>query len=75
MMDRSDWKIAVDSIDLGGMRLYHGCAWNEKTKQVIEGEIEDTDEAYVRAMIEQQLDNTLMTLAMEEQMRAIMGDN
>lgn len=69
-MNLEDWQTRVDSIDLGDMRLYHAYAFNEKTKQVIEGDIEHPDEQYVRMRFQQQLMGTLMQIDMEEQMRA-----
>ena len=47
-MNLEDWQTRVDSIDLGDMRLYHAYAFNEKTKQVIEGDTEHPDEELVR---------------------------
>ena len=69
-MNLEDWQTRVDSIDLGDMRLYHAYAFNEKTKQVIEGDTEHPDEQFVRERFRQQLMGTLMQLDMEEQMRA-----
>lgn len=64
-MNFDDWKIQVESIDLGDLRLYHAYAFNEKTRQVIEGDFEDVDEVYVREAFQQQLMMTLMQLEME----------
>ncbi|MEQ2957598.1 hypothetical protein [Slackia piriformis] len=69
-MNLEEWQTRVDSIDLGGIRLYHAYAFNEKTRQVIEGDMEDTDEEFVRARFQQQLIGTLMQMDMEESMRA-----
>ena len=52
------------------MRLYHAYAFNEKTKQVIEGDTEHPDEELVRMRFQQQLMGTLIQMDMEEQMRA-----
>lgn len=68
-MNLEEWQTRVDSIDLGGIRLYHAYAFNETTKQVIEGDMEDTDEDFVRARFQQQLIGTLMQMDMEESMR------
>lgn len=70
MYSMEDWQTRVDSIDVGGMRLYHAYAFNEKTKQVIEGDSEGLDEAQVREDFQRQLMFTLMQLQMEEQMAA-----
>lgn len=70
MYSMDDWQTRVDSIDVGGMRLYHAYAFNEKTKQVIEGDSEGLDEEQVRQDFQRQLAFTLMQLQMEEQMRA-----
>lgn len=67
-MNFEDWQVRVDSIDLGDLRLYHAYAFNEKTKQIIEGDTEDPDEEYVRQRFQQQLAMTLMQLEMERQM-------
>lgn len=64
-MNINDWQVRVDSIDIAGMRLYHAYAFNEETKQIIEGDMEDTDEEYVRSCFQQQLMMTLMQLDME----------
>lgn len=69
-MNLEDWQTRVDSIDLGDIRLYHAYAFNEKTKQVIEGDTEHPDEEFVRMRFQQQLMGTLMQMDMEEQMRA-----
>lgn len=67
-MNLEDWQTRVDSIDLGDMRLYHAYAFNEKTRQVIEGDMESPDEQYVRERFQQQLVGTLMQIDMEESM-------
>lgn len=71
MYSMDDWQTRVDSIDVGGMRLYHAYAFNEETKQVIEGESEGLDEEQVRQDFQRQLAFTLMQLQMEEQMAAV----
>lgn len=63
-MNLDDWQVRVESIDLGDMRLYHAYAFNEETKQVIEGDMEDPDEEFVRAQFQQQLMMTLMQMEM-----------
>ena len=50
-MNLEDWQTRVDSIDLGDMRLYHAYAFNEKTKQVIEGDTEHPDEELDRKSV------------------------
>ena len=52
------------------MRLYHAYAFNEETKQVIEGDMEDPDEEFVRAQFQQQLMMTLMQMEMMGQTTA-----
>lgn len=69
-MNLEEWQTRVDSIDLGGIRLYHAYAFNEKTRQVIEGDMEDTDEEFVRTRFQQQLIGTLVQMDVEESMRA-----
>lgn len=69
-MNLDEWQIRVDSIDLGDLRLYHAYAFNEKTKQVIEGDTEHPDEEFVRMRFQQQLMGTLMQMNMEQAMRA-----
>lgn len=68
MYSMDDWQTRVDSIDVGGMRLYHAYAFNGETKQIIEGESEGLDEEQVRQDFQRQLAFTLMQLQMEEQM-------
>lgn len=63
-MNLDDWQVRVESIDLGDMRLYHAYAFNEETRQVIEGDMEDPDEEFVRAQFQQQLVMTLMQMEM-----------
>ena len=70
-LNHDDWKIAVDSINLGDLCLYHAYAYNEKTKQIMEGQLEHPDEEYVRSSMEQQLAGTLMMMQMEEQMASM----
>ena len=69
-MNLDEWQTRVDSIDLGDLRLYHAYAFNEKTKQVIEGDTEHPDEEFVRMRFQQQLMGTLMQMDMEQAMRA-----
>ena len=67
MFNMDDWKILVDSLDMGDMRLYHAYAYNEKTRQVIEGMEEGLDEEAVRANFQHYLMGTLMQMEMERQ--------
>lgn len=67
-MNLEDWQVRVDSIDLGDMRLYHAYAFNEKTREVIEGDTEGLDEACVREQFQHQLVGTLMQMEMMRQM-------
>lgn len=67
MFNMDDWKILVDSLDMGDMRLYHAYAYNEKTRQVIEGMEEGLDEEMVRANFQHYLMGTLMQMEMERQ--------
>lgn len=72
-MNLKDWQVRVDSIDLGDMRLYHAYAFNEKTREVIEGDMEGLDEDYVREEFQRQLVGTLMQMEMMRQIESAEG--